>query len=569
MKRKIEGYGRFVAKRPYIVLGIVLVLTLVCFIGASLVKTKGTSYKDMLPENVDEINTMNFIGDEFGLSAESITFVIETNPLYYESDEVRDIRDPRVAEYIDILEQKIRKTQGIVSVQGYPDILRGMNSGRLPKTKTRIIELMNKEIVINQTGLNLPETLSRVSEGLKGIEQGIETQAQITSGLSSGLNASYQGLKQIQSVFSLLSSAMIQEETGGNEITQTIALINQIEYLVQASNATDTEKSEITGYLEILKQGLNAMASQMTEAEEQTTYLSQSMTGMSESLKGLSSGLEEMYNLSLVLENLTYGLGNGTAGISSALDGINQYLKFYASSQAHNKTIEFNPFDSYVSKDYTTTVIKIGLADMSEEKTKELVKELKQIVSETEKPAGIKTGITGGPVVTEEIRNQILPTMKTTSMLSLIGILIIVCLLFLSIRYGFISLLAIGFGVIWVYGVIGLSGISITSTMSGGLSMIMGIGIDFGIQVVNRFKQERKKHAPEKSLEITLSNVTFPMFVTTIAALVGFRAMSMGKLTILSDLGNMISLGVLACFIAAVTIIPAVLIINERLKNKK
>ena len=104
--------------------------------------------------------------------------------------------------------------------------------------------------------------------------------------------------------------------------------------------------------------------------------------------------------------------------------------------------------------------------------------------------------------------------------------------------------------------------------MSGGISMIMGIGIDFGIQVVNRFKQERKKHKIEKAMKITFSNVFMPMLITTLAALIGFRAMSLGQLTLLADLGNMMSFGVLFSFIAAITVIPSVLVINERLKIK-
>jgi len=98
--------------------------------------------------------------------------------------------------------------------------------------------------------------------------------------------------------------------------------------------------------------------------------------------------------------------------------------------------------------------------------------------------------------------------------------------------------------------------------------MIMGIGIDFGIQVVNRFRQERKKHGIEKAMEITLSSVFIPMLITTLAALIGFRAMSLGKLTLLGDLGNMMSLGVLFCFIAAISVVPSALVISEKLKKR-
>ena len=567
MKKIIERYGGFVAKKPQIILGIVILITIISFIGMTLVKTEGMSYIDMLPENVEEINAINYISDEFGSSGESVMIVAEINPKYANSNEVRDIRDPEFIEYIDILEQKIKKMHGIGSVTGVSDILKEMNLGYLPKTKSNIVKLMNKEIVINQSSLNLPKTLSQFSEGLEDIEEGMTAEEQIMGGITYGLNGSSLALKQIQYALSSITNSMNQKQDL-SQITQTISLINQIKTLVQQSNATQSEKTEIVDYLEGLKQGLNIMISQTTEAQKGMQQLSTSLNEITYGVKNISSGLEEMKNASLLLKNLSSNLKEGVSGISSGLDELSKYPGLYDGKEKNKKPVKLNQFKYYISDDYTTTIIRINLAEMNEEKKGEFIDELKHIISETEKPAGLNIGMTGDPVVSEELKNQIMPTMQTTSMFSLIGIFIVVCLLFLSLRYGIISLFAIGFGIIWVYGALGLSGMPMSSTMSGGVSMIMGIGIDFGIQVVNRFKQERKKHKIEKAMKITLSNVFIPMLITTLAALIGFRAMSLGQLTLLADLGNMMSFGVLFCFIAAITVIPSILVINERLKIK-
>ena len=567
MKKTIERYAGFVAKKPQIIFGVVIVFTLISFVGVSFSKTESMSYRDMVPKNIDEINAIYYIGDEFGTSGESVMIIAEINPKYANSNEVRDIRNPEVIEYLDILEQKIRKMQGISSITGVSDILKEMNSGHLPKTKSKIIELMNKEIVINQSSLNLPETLSQFSEGLEGVKEGMTAEGQIIDGITYGLNGSSLALNKIQYALSSIAEGMNQKQDLSKMI-QIISLINQIESLVQQSKATQSEKMEIIGYLEGLKQGLNTMIAQTTEAQEGMQQLSISLNGMSNALENISSGLKEMKNASLLLENLTSNLKEGVSKISSGLEEISKYLELYKDREKNEKPIKLNQFKYYVSDDYTTSVIRINLAEMNEEQKKDFIDELKHIIGETKKPAGLNIGITGDPVVSEELKNQIMPTMQTTSMFSLIGIFIVVCLLFLSLRYGIISLLAIGFGIIWVYGVLGLLGMSISSTMSGGISMIMGIGIDFGIQVVNRFKQERKKHKIEKAMKITLSKVFVPMLITTLAALIGFRAMSLGQLTLLADLGNMMSFGVLFCFIAAITVVPSVLVINEKFKQK-
>jgi len=567
MKEIIEKYAEFVAKRPQIILGTVILLTAISFMGMGLIKTEGISYKDMLPENVEEINAINYIGDEFGTSGESVMIIAEINPKYANSDEVRDIRDPEVIKYIDILEQKIRKMQGVASVTGVSDILKEMNSGHLPKTKSKIIELMDKKIVINQSSLGLPETLYQFSEGLKDIEEGMVTEEEIVEGIIYGLNGSYTALEQIKYALSSMAEGVNQEQDL-SQVTQTISLINQIETLVQQSNATPTEKMEIIGYLEGLKQGLNMMITQITEAQEGSQQLSASLSETACAIENISSGLEGMKNMSLLLENLSFGLKKGISGITSGLKEIAKYVELYEGCENNEKSIELDRFRYYVSDDYTTTIIKINLVEMGDEEKEDFIESLEHIVSETEKPAGLDVGLTGESVISKELRNQVKPTIQRTSMFSLIGIFMVVCLLFLSLRYGIISLLAIGFGIIWVYGILGLLGMPISSTMSGGISMIMGIGIDFGIQVVNRFRQERKRYETEKAMKITLSNVFMPMLITTLAALIGFRAMSLGQLTLLADLGNMMSYGVLFCFIAAITVVPCVLVISERLKNK-
>jgi hypothetical protein len=227
-----------------------------------------------------------------------------------------------------------------------------------------------------------------------------------------------------------------------------------------------------------------------------------------------------------------------------------------------------NPFEGMVSKDYSLAVISIHISDLPKDKQSELISDINNIIDEAQKPAGLKVGLTGEIVVSSEVTKLIGPTMEQTSGLSLIGILIIVTVLFMSIRYGLTSLMAIAFGVLWVYGLIGFFGISMTSATSGSLSMIMGVGVDFGIQIVNRFRQELKLAKAEKAMKKTLDAVILPMSITTLAALIGFRAMSLGELTLLADLGNIMALGILTCFLAAVTIIPVVLIFSEKIRSR-
>jgi predicted RND superfamily exporter protein len=94
--------------------------------------------------------------------------------------------------------------------------------------------------------------------------------------------------------------------------------------------------------------------------------------------------------------------------------------------------------------------------------------------------------------------------------------------------------------------------------------MIMGIGIDFGIQVTKRFRYELQIRKKEEAMVNTLSNVFYPMCITTLAAVIGFKCLALGKLPVMADMGTMMATGVVFCMIAALTVVPAILVLFER-----
>jgi hypothetical protein len=215
-------------------------------------------------------------------------------------------------------------------------------------------------------------------------------------------------------------------------------------------------------------------------------------------------------------------------------------------------------------------LIKIKLSDDYNED--EIIKSLNNILTIVPKPAGVKASIAGNTIAQTVVREQLGSDMSRTSMFSMIGIIIILLLLFRSLKYSFIPLTTIGVGIVWAFGYIGLIGMGMSSATSGVISMIMGIGIDFGIQTVTRFRQElkvaKKKNKVETAMTTTLNNVIVPMATTTLAALIGFKAMSMGQLTMMAEMGTMMSYGIAACFLAAITVVPALLVLFEKIHVK-
>lgn len=223
-----------------------------------------------------------------------------------------------------------------------------------------------------------------------------------------------------------------------------------------------------------------------------------------------------------------------------------------------------NPgLNQYLSGDHSLLLIKAEiLPDIDDEY---VYNQLDVILTEIRRPPGANAFMIGGVPQNVELNRLIEPDMARVMQYSFLGIVVVVLIVMGSLAYGILPVFTIIFGTIWSMGMWAGLGRNLTNTTSGVSSMIMGIGIDFGIQTITRFRQEYNKSGVlDDALGETLANVVYPMSTTTIAALVGFRAMSMGELTPLADMASIMSLGVFGCFLAAVTVVPSVLVIYER-----
>jgi predicted RND superfamily exporter protein len=220
-----------------------------------------------------------------------------------------------------------------------------------------------------------------------------------------------------------------------------------------------------------------------------------------------------------------------------------------------------------VAKDESLEVITLILEQ--EIDSSELTRQVEEIVYALDKPAGIKVSLTGDIFAESIVMEQIGPSMSTTSNVAMIAIIVILFLLFKKIKSVVLPLMTIIFGVLWTMGFMGFIGSGISTMTSGTISMIMGVGIDFGIQIMSRFNYENKKNKKNKAMEETLKGTLFPIFTTAIACLVGFKAMGLGELTMMAEIGDVMSYGVVFCMLAAITIVPSLLILLTKDNSTK
>lgn len=233
----------------------------------------------------------------------------------------------------------------------------------------------------------------------------------------------------------------------------------------------------------------------------------------------------------------------------------------------NKKLLENAQISHLVNDDYSNLLIRVKLNEVAENHREDVINQVYEIVENTNKPPGIKTHVTGGMIVSYELDKLIGPDSSKTAIVAFVIIIVFLFLLSRSFKYTVLPLVTVVIAILWIMGMIGYLQVGWNSIISSVISMSIGIGIDFGIQLSNRFRQELETHDKKKAMCITLKYTMYPMIITVVAALIGFQAMNLGQLKLMGDLGRTMSFAMVSSMIVAVTIVASLMVIFERDKK--
>ena len=163
---------------------------------------------------------------------------------------------------------------------------------------------------------------------------------------------------------------------------------------------------------------------------------------------------------------------------------------------------------------------------------------------------------TGPPILLKEINDTMRESMLTMAALASF-IMVTVLFLVFRARWRLLSLGVVLVGSVWAFGLMGFLGISLTMVTISGLPILIGLGIDFSIQMHSRFEEECERTGDSLSgLRSALSNLGPALGIAVVAATVGFLALHISRVPMIRDFGSMLAVGIVILAFAGV-LIPA------------
>lgn len=171
--------------------------------------------------------------------------------------------------------------------------------------------------------------------------------------------------------------------------------------------------------------------------------------------------------------------------------------------------------------------------------------------------------ITGTPTFLKDINDYLQGGMLSLGGLALV-VMAVVLLVAFRVRWRFLPLAMVVVGVVWAFGLVGYVGMDLSLVTISGLPILIGIGIDFAIQVHNRIEEEVAIDHDEGPFAETSQRLGPWLLIATIAAAAAFLTMLVSRVPMIRDFGVLLAIGIVVLLVAGFVLPLAVLGYRER-----
>lgn len=261
-----------------------------------------------------------------------------------------------------------------------------------------------------------------------------------------------------------------------------------------------------------------------------------------------------------------------TSGIGTLLkQGNNGTLP---RSSAEVRTIIQNAPAEVVSRNLPSNMMTLGVITLvpglSEDRQKQVLSNIETIVKTSRPPPGVTVTLSGEQAFNQEMGKEMGSSMGILIMAAMVLMVLAVLTIFSHVRYALLPVAIVAAGLILTFGLMGLTGTQISMVVIGAFPVLIGIGIDYAIQMHSRLDEEIYKTPLPEAVTTTITKTCPSVLIAMLATSTGFIAMIFGPIPMVGDFGITCTYGVISCYIAALILVPVfAMLVQYRGKKQK
>lgn len=225
-----------------------------------------------------------------------------------------------------------------------------------------------------------------------------------------------------------------------------------------------------------------------------------------------------------------------------------------------NEVLNLPFFDGLIFNSSTSATVLFVTLDRKQANTKRritLIEDIQEISNRFGDKHNIKLHYSGLPYIRTIIQKKVASELKWFVFIALIIASVTLFLFFRSFKAVLFPMLIVAISVIWSIGIISLMDYKITLLTSIIPPLVIIIGVENCIFLLNKYHHEFKNHGNKvKSLSRVVQRVGNATFLTNLTTATGFAAFIFTNNRLLVELGVVASLSIMVIFVLSLFLIP-------------
>ena len=259
-----------------------------------------------------------------------------------------------------------------------------------------------------------------------------------------------------------------------------------------------------------------------------------------------------------MLKELSKGFYNpgeeGYNQIPASADEAYQFIEIFAMG-GNEEAVE-----QFIDYNYEYARMLISLKDGSNKTGKILHRKLKDL---TENDPNVEF-IAGASLTKIELADMVVNGQYRSLVFAMVVVFILLSIVFRSPRAGVLSSLPLSVAILVLFGIMGLFGISLDIATALLSSIMIGVGIDYTIHFLWRFKVERNRGLDHKeAARVTLCTTGRGIFFNAFSVMVGFLALSLSNFAPMRYFSGLVVISIFTCLISALLLVPSIVILTK------
>ena len=257
----------------------------------------------------------------------------------------------------------------------------------------------------------------------------------------------------------------------------------------------------------------------LIEGDIKDPALLKRMEKYEESIKS-HKGVGNIFSITQVIKEMRKAVNDKGDSLYNKIPGtrnaVAQYFELYSMSG------DPDDFEQLVDFDYQHALIMVTLNDASNTNVKEVIKYIEDLTKEDK---NVKL-IGGYTYITSQLADLVVKGQMISLFLAMFVVILLVMLIFRSVKAGLVSGVPLLLAIIFLFGLMGILGIRLDIATALLSSMMIGIGVDYTIHFLWRYKEElhKKLNSPmaiRKTLETTGRGIVF----NALSVIIGFMVL--------------------------------------------